>query len=173
MCLPLEWAACLSVGNSWRIWSQDESEKFELAAKNHCLHFLPLCRCFSSHYILQYATVALYITVPVPVLHTHVTCNLDGMRLFWWNKCASEVSGSGWGVKWGCSGPPLLLGLSGKPQHNGAELGLLTGLLPSPIRMLSMLLCLLYLCTRQPCCQPWSDSLHVYGGVYWPAHKIK
>lgn len=97
MCLPLEWAVCLTVGNSWRIWSQDELEKFELAAKSHWLHFLALCRCFSSCYILHNTAVVLCITASVPALHTYVVCRLDWMHLLWWNECMSEISGSGWG----------------------------------------------------------------------------
>lgn len=72
-----------------REFMKDEPEKFELAAKSHWLHFLPLCRCFSSFYSLYNAAVVVYIMSSMAELHT--VCNLDSMHLFWWNKCASEL----------------------------------------------------------------------------------
>lgn len=59
---------------------KNEPEKFELAAKSHWLHFLPLCRCFSSFYSLHNAAVVLYIMSSMAALHT--VCNLDSMHLF-------------------------------------------------------------------------------------------
>lgn len=63
-----------------REFTKDEPEKFELAAKSHWLHFLPLCRCCSSFYSLHNAAVVLYIMSSVAVLHK--VCNLGSMHLF-------------------------------------------------------------------------------------------
>lgn len=152
-----------------REFTKDEPEKFEMAAKSRWLHFLPLCRCFSSFYSQHNAAVVLYIMSSMAALHMpsgqHAFVLVKQMHL--------SFSGRASGFKWGCSGPPLLLGLNGKPKLKGAGLGLLTGPTPPPIRMLSMLLCWLYVCTHQPCCQPWLDYVSVNGCVYWPKHRVK